>query len=1004
MKKSFFALGLFVLLAGVFPSSVGAASLPVNSGLWSPQWLATYQRMRSENHVWWTLINNNCALSGTSGQRYSDNGMWCTIVYKVTGDTTAAQKAATRWLAANPQVANDNHRREEFVDACIQFSALRPTLTPTQEATWLNRLNAWATQSLGTRLVDGDQTIGTTLGMQCLDQVAGTNWSAQIAPMIAKTQGYINGFAGGELDESMEYNSGTSVLLMMGIAMLPPNTYSNVDTFLRDHAKYHPFSVTGDLRQYVQWWDDQNPRDFTGRLFRKMTNWMVTQGMTLDPSLQQLITSTVTKYGATGYQSAEPWARSFLFYDPYAPVGVVVNGLHLSTARGHLYTRTPNTTVFLVASNPSNEDHEWHWTFNAEVYRDGEWVITMPRSYGEWPAYRGEGSNGLSLAGLGAMSSRGMTRAETGQAGGVPWSSISGETNGPLYDAGTYDPPPSYVNYAGRTSFTTEVNGWTVLITRDMVDMKDPRTLPKFNRYRNSGLWMHQQWITAAEGLPWTVWHSPVQPTRTGDQIAWTTPGGQSVTIDFYSDASIRDVMVDEKTLVGIAASEQKWHTKLNTSAPVLWSVVRIGRGTPPAISRSGDTITVGARAVKITPTAITVDGLPGTAIPITPAPTTPPPTVPTPTSPTPISTKFKVGDRVKVISALNVRGSASVTGALLGTQAINSSGTVLSGGASADGYYWWNINYDTGVDGWSAENLVTLSLANPAPTDPTTSPTPIPAPTPVPTPTPTPTLTTSTKFKAGDRITAGDTVNIRTQPDTKSPLVGTRPKGSLGTIVSGGIKENGYFWWNVNYDNSNIDGWTIENYISKAGITAVTSPEPTPAPTPTPTPEPSIPDTTPALTPTNNTSITSGSDYVEFTIGSTAGYSKIGLSNNDSSTSDSSVDFGFNLSVWKTYKCAAYGASLKGCGGTFKAGDVFRVNRSGDTITYIRNGETLLTWTRGAWQKALVFPLKLDTSTSPAETAAASDSLPISKQMYILILGALLLGGIGLIYRKKAR
>ncbi len=87
------------------------APLPVISGLWSPQWLATYQRMRTENHVWWTLINNNCALSGTSGQRYSDNGMWCTIVYKVTGDTVAAQKAATRWLAANPQVANDNHRQ-----------------------------------------------------------------------------------------------------------------------------------------------------------------------------------------------------------------------------------------------------------------------------------------------------------------------------------------------------------------------------------------------------------------------------------------------------------------------------------------------------------------------------------------------------------------------------------------------------------------------------------------------------------------------------------------------------------------------------------------------------------------------------------------------------------------------------------------------------------------------------------------------------------------------------
>lgn len=37
--------------------------------------------------------------------------------------------------------------------------------------------------------------------------------------------------------------------------------------------------------------------------------------------------------------------------------------------------------------------------------------------------------------------------------------------------------------------------------------------------------------------------------------------------------------------------------------------------------------------------------------------------------------------------------------------------GTIVSGGQSADGYYWWNVNYDPpagGLDGWSVEDYLT--------------------------------------------------------------------------------------------------------------------------------------------------------------------------------------------------------------------------------------------------------------------------------------------------------
>ncbi|MBI2673768.1 MAG: peptidoglycan-binding protein, partial [Candidatus Zambryskibacteria bacterium] len=88
-------------------------------------------------------------------------------------------------------------------------------------------------------------------------------------------------------------------------------------------------------------------------------------------------------------------------------------------------------------------------------------------------------------------------------------------------------------------------------------------------------------------------------------------------------------------------------------------------------------------------------------------------------------STKFSINDRVQVSSGpLNVRSTAN--GTLLGTQATGALGTVVGGPTNAGGYNWWNINFDSGVDGWSAEDYLVKYVA----------------PTPTPTPTPTTTIT----------------------------------------------------------------------------------------------------------------------------------------------------------------------------------------------------------------------------------------------------------------------
>lgn len=65
---------------------------------------------------------------------------------------------------------------------------------------------------------------------------------------------------------------------------------------------------------------------------------------------------------------------------------------------------------------------------------------------------------------------------------------------------------------------------------------------------------------------------------------------------------------------------------------------------------------------------------------------------------------KFQPGDRVEVhTEELNVRDAPY--GNLLGSQQPGAKGTIIEGGIANGGFIWWNVNYDSGVDGWCAEN-----------------------------------------------------------------------------------------------------------------------------------------------------------------------------------------------------------------------------------------------------------------------------------------------------------
>ena len=61
----------------------------------------------------------------------------------------------------------------------------------------------------------------------------------------------------------------------------------------------------------------------------------------------------------------------------------------------------------------------------------------------------------------------------------------------------------------------------------------------------------------------------------------------------------------------------------------------------------------------------------------------------------------FSVGDRVQTTQTIDIRSGPSLTDQILGNQGKESAGAIVSGGTTAWGYTWWNVNFDSGADGW---------------------------------------------------------------------------------------------------------------------------------------------------------------------------------------------------------------------------------------------------------------------------------------------------------------
>lgn len=160
------------------------------------------------------------------------------------------------------------------------------------------------------------------------------------------------------------------------------------------------------------------------------------------------------------------------------------------------------------------------------------------------------------------------------------------------------------------------------------------------------------------------------------------------------------------------------------------------------------------------------------------------------------VTPAYAIGDRIEVSANTNVRSTSTLSSTLLGVQPALAKGKIVGGpiGKDANNITWWQIDYDTGVDGWSGQdNFVKI----------TTPPPPV------------------VTFAIGDRVEVSANTNVRSTSALTGTLLGLQSAPARGTIIGGpvGKDANNITWWQMDYDTG-VDGWSgQDNFVKIAPV-----------------------------------------------------------------------------------------------------------------------------------------------------------------------------------------
>lgn len=173
--------------------------------------------------------------------------------------------------------------------------------------------------------------------------------------------------------------------------------------------------------------------------------------------------------------------------------------------------------------------------------------------------------------------------------------------------------------------------------------------------------------------------------------------------------------------------------------------------------------------------------------------PTQPPTPTRTPTTPAPPGGAFAVGDTIRATTLVNLRSSASITGSVVRTIASGTTGTVLAGPVSANGYAWYQLRI-SGATGWSAGEFYVKTSG--------------PSPTVVPT-------VPSGGIQIGDTVQTTGAANIRSGAGLSASILTTLTAGTPGTVLAGPTAADGYSWYRI--QTATQSGWVAHTLLQKS-------------------------------------------------------------------------------------------------------------------------------------------------------------------------------------------
>ena len=256
-------------------------------------------------------------------------------------------------------------------------------------------------------------------------------------------------------------------------------------------------------------------------------------------------------------------------------------------------------------------------------------------------------------------------------------------------------------NAGRRVVHTQTINGITSVVGSEKLGYYQLAGIFNHGQQLGGNLWIDNVSVSSLGRIP-PISGSPATPTpdTTAPSVSLTAPSAGSVSGAITVSATASDnvgVAGVQFLLDGVNLGAE------DTSSPysISWNTTSATNASHTIIARArdaaGNTTTSGSVSVTVNNAVVT---------------------------PPPSSTKFQTNDRVQVTGAevLNVRATPSATGSVLGTQAGGNLGTITSQSTVfAGSFNWWNVNFDTGVGGWSAENFLTKYTApvvnpNPAP------------------------------------------------------------------------------------------------------------------------------------------------------------------------------------------------------------------------------------------------------------------------------------------------